>query len=104
MQAFYVFLDGGSGDSSREDRAPVRVLRMKLVEIIGADSQFNLARTLRHSAMIRKIFKDQALCQCKPQLILASTTDQEYCKDLLARESACTSRYPKAIRDAKMWP
>jgi hypothetical protein len=85
MQAPNVFLDRGSGHSSRQDRAPVRVFRMKLVEIICADSQLNLARTLRQAAVIREIIKKKALCQRKPQLIFATTINKKYGIDLLAR-------------------
>jgi hypothetical protein len=75
---------------------------MKLVEIIGADSQFNLARTLRQAAMIREIIKNDALRQSKPQLILASTFHEEHRTGLLAREPSDTSRHPEAIHNAKM--
>jgi len=61
VQASNVFPDRGSGDSSPEDCAPGRVLRMKLVEIISANSQLNLARALCQAAMIREIMKNKAL-------------------------------------------
>jgi hypothetical protein len=77
---------------------------MKRVEVICADSQFNLARTLRQATMIREIIKNDALRQREPQLILASTIYEEYGIDLMAGEPADTSRHTKAIHDPKMWP
>jgi len=54
--------------------------------------------------MIRKIFKDKALCQGKPQLIFASAINEEYSKDFLPREATGTPRHPEAVQNAKMWP
>ena len=69
MQAPDVFLDRGSGDSARQDRAPVRVLRMKLAERISAHSQFNLTCTLGEVRMPCKKIEQKALRQRKSQLI-----------------------------------
>ena len=60
-QAPDVLLDRGSGDPTREGRAPVCVLGVIFVEFIGADSQFNLARTLGQAGMTREKIKDKAL-------------------------------------------
>jgi hypothetical protein len=68
MQAPDVFLDRGSGDSARQDRAPVRVLCMKLAERISAHSQFNLTCTLGEARMLRAIIKNETLRQTQPQL------------------------------------
>jgi hypothetical protein len=75
---------------------------MKLVEIVSADSQLNLARALRRAAMIREIIKKKALGQRKPQLIFATTINKKYGIDLQAREAAAGPRHPKAIHYPKM--
>jgi len=72
MQALHVHLDRGSWNLACEDRLPVRIIRMELVEIISANSQFNLTGTLGEARMLRAIIKNNALRQRNSQLILAA--------------------------------
>jgi hypothetical protein len=101
QQAPHVFFDRGPGNPAREDRAPVRVLRVEFVEIVGADCQLDLARALCEAGMIREEIKKNALRQRKTQLIFKTAIDKEYCDNLFTRQ-ATAPRHPKAMHDAKM--
>jgi hypothetical protein len=65
MQAPDVFFYRRTGNPARERCAPIRILRMKFVEIVSADSQLNLACALGEAGMIREVIKNQPLRQRK---------------------------------------
>jgi hypothetical protein len=103
MQALDVFLDRGSWDSARQDRASARVHPVEPVELTAVDTQLNLTRTLGETGMIREEIKNNALRQRKAQLVLATAIYKKYCDYFLAWQTVAP-RHPKAMHDAKMRP
>ncbi len=103
MQAPDVHLDGGSGDPTGEGCAPVCVLPMEPIKVMGANAQLNLASTLGNTGMPREKIKNKKLCQGKPQLIFASAIHEEYRNDFFTGQ-AVAPWHPKAMHNAKMWP